>query len=132
MGEHGGEAAAVMIVGKGGMATSGATEGTRAEATKVGRTEDTGVMVIGIDMVAEVSEAETVAREAGAGAGAIGVGRVMTEVDETEVVAMMTVGNREVVVEAGDVGTVTATEDKAGNGEIEPEDWDQVRWSRLW
>ncbi|KAI9507937.1 hypothetical protein F5148DRAFT_1368116 [Russula earlei] len=123
MGKCGGEAAFVTIVGEAGMVTGGATEGVRDEAkAEVGRTEDAGVMVMGLDVVVEVSEAETVAREAGAGAGAIGVGRAVTEVDETEVMAMMTVGDGGMVVEAGDVRTVTVMEDKAGNGERETED----------
>ncbi|KAI9510188.1 hypothetical protein F5148DRAFT_1147737 [Russula earlei] len=133
MGEHGGEAAAVMIVGKAGTATGGATEGVRGEAkAEAGRTEDAGAMAMGIDVVVEVSEAETAAGEAGAGAGAgaIGVGGAMTGVDETEVAVMMTVGDGEMAAEAGDVGTVTVMEDEAGNGEGETEDrdWDIKRW----
>ncbi|KAI9507079.1 hypothetical protein F5148DRAFT_1150034 [Russula earlei] len=99
----GGDAAAMTIVGKAGTATGGATEGMRGEAkAEAGRTEDSGAMVMGIDVVAEASEAEMAAGGAGAGAGAIGVGGVMTEVDKTEVAVMTTVGDREMVVEAGD------------------------------
>ncbi|KAI9454107.1 hypothetical protein F5148DRAFT_1151813 [Russula earlei] len=95
MGKCGGEAVSVTIVGKAGMATGGATEGTRGEAKAKG-------------------------------------GGVMTEVDKTEVTAMTTVGNGEMAAEAGDVGTVTVMEDKAGNGERETEDWDWARQLRLW